>query len=126
MKLSNKKIIESIQSLSSLYGKQLPVKVSYIIAKNTSNINDELKIYNKEREKLITKYAEKDEEGKEILDEHQNIIIKKACVKSWNEDVNTLLSLENDVEISKFKIDELSDFNISPAELSAIDFMIEG
>jgi len=52
MKLSNERILRDIPRLSEIIKKQLPVKVSYAIAKNIAKIEAELNVYNKEREKL--------------------------------------------------------------------------
>lgn len=123
MKLTNRNILESINNLRAVAQKQLPVKVSYTISKNISQIESELKIYEKERQKLIEKYAEKDEDGKIISDERNQI--KFADVVGWDKDIKELLDIENDVDIRKFKLDELNGFNISAAELQAIDSMIE-
>jgi len=60
MKLSNERILRDIPRLSEIIKKQLPVKVSYAIAKNIAKIEAELNVYNKEREKLLDKYAVKD------------------------------------------------------------------
>ena len=61
-KLKNKEIIEKIGMLGEISNRKLPVKVSYAIGKNISKIESELKHYNKEREKIVDKYCEKDEE----------------------------------------------------------------
>ncbi len=64
MKLSNEKLVNSIGVLSKLTNMELPIKLSYAISKNITKIDRELVVYNKERQKLIEKYGEKDEESK--------------------------------------------------------------
>ena len=64
MKLSNEEILTDIAKLKEIAQKQLPIKASYAIAKNLKRIEDELEVYCQEREKLIDKYAEKDDKGK--------------------------------------------------------------
>ncbi|MDP4144482.1 MAG: hypothetical protein Q8936_08380 [Bacillota bacterium] len=125
MKLSNQRILEDIQKLGEIAQKQLPVKVSYAIAKNISKIEAELKIYNNEREKLIDKYAEKDEHGEVIAYENGQVKFKKGCLKAWHNDISDLLTIENEIDIHKFRIDELNGINISPAEIKTIEYMIE-
>jgi hypothetical protein len=123
MKLSNQKLIENVQKLSGVAQKQLPVKVSYAISKNISKIESELKVYDKERQKLIEKYGEKDENNKVVADEKGQI--KFEDKDGWDKDIKVLLEIENEIDIHKFSIDELNGFNISPAELQAIDYMID-
>ena len=86
IKLSNKKILDDANALSSLNNKQLPVKVSFAISKNIGKIESVLKIYNTEREKLLEKYSKKDGEGKFII-ENGNITIQENRVEEWNKDI---------------------------------------
>lgn len=124
MKLSNRRLVEDARKLGDVSQKQLPVKVSYSIAKNISKIESELKIYNKQKDKLIEKYAEKDDKG-EFIAENGGIKLKEGTKKDWDKDLKELLDIENEIEIRKFKFDEIANIQISPAELQAIDYMIE-
>lgn len=126
MKLSNEKILNTINVLGNLNNTQLPIKLAYAISKNINKIDIELKTYNDEKVKLINKYAEKDKEGKVISDEHGHIIIEEKHKEDWNNDILDLLSIENEIDIHKIQLDDLlnANYNISPAELSMIDFMI--
>lgn len=125
MKLSNEKILRDAPRLIEISKKILPVKVSYAIAKNISKIESELIVYNKEREKLIAKYAIKDEKGNPAVDENMQVKIDDKYIEDWNKDLKELLSIENEIDIHKFSIDELEGFSMSPAELMVIGYMIE-
>ena len=127
MKLSNEKILNTINVLRNLNNTQLNIKLAYAISKNINKIDIELKTYNDEKAKLINKYAEKDKEGNVISDEHGHIIIEEKHKEDWNNDISELLSIENEIDIHKIQLDDLlnANYNISPAELSMIDFMIE-
>ena len=126
MKLSNEKILNTINTLGNLNNTQLPIKVAYAISKNINKIECELKAYNTEKAKLIDKYAEKDEEGKLKVDEYGNVNIKEAHKEEWNRDIKELLSIENEIDIHMIQLDDLlnANYNISPAELTTISFMI--
>ena len=126
LKLSNEKIINTINVLGKLNNAQLPIKVAYAISKNVNKIESELKVYNTEKAKLIDRYAKKDEEGKLKADEYGNVNIKEEHMEDWNKDVKELLSIENETDVHMIQLDDLlnSNYNISPAELTAIDFMI--
>ena len=126
MKLSNEKILNTVNTLGNLNNAQLPIKVAYAISKNINKIQCELKAYDTEKAKLIDKYAEKDKEGKLVQDELGHVNIKKEFKEDWNRDITELLSIENEIDIHMIQLDDLlnSNYNISPAELSVIDFMI--
>lgn len=126
LNLSNEKIVNTINVLGDLNNAKLPVKVAYAITKNINKINSELKAYNEEKAKLINKYAEKDKEGKLKADEYGNVTLKEEYIQDWNRDIAELLDIENEIDIHMIQLDDLlnSNYNISPAELAAIDFMI--
>lgn len=127
MKLSNEKIVNDAAILSTISQKQLPVKVSYAIAKNITKIESELKIYNSERQKLIEKYVEKDKEGK-VKSDNGSIKIQKDHIDDWNKDILSLMVIENEIDIYKFKMSEFDEKvcdAFSPSEFMAIDYMIE-
>lgn len=128
VKMTNEKMIKDLPGLAEISKKTLPIKASYAIAKNISKINDELKVYTKERQKLIDEYAEKDEKGVVKADKEGHIIFKEGCKEKWDKDIKELLAIESDIEIRKFNINDLSlnGFSMTPAELMTIDYMIEG
>ena len=127
MRLTNRKIVNDSSFLGNLTQKQLPVKVSYAIAKNITKIEKELDIYNKERQKLIDKYCEKNEDGTNKVDEHSNIRISDEHLENWNKDVNDLLDIEIHIDMHKFNVNDLLNSNceIAASELMLIDYMIE-
>ena len=126
LNLSNERIVNTINTLGKLNNAQLPIKVAYAISKNVNKIESELKAYNAEKAKLIDKYAEKDEKGELKTNEIGNVILKEEHIEDWNRDIAELLSIENEIDIHMINLDDLlnSNYNISPAELVVIDFMI--
>ncbi|WP_286149562.1 MULTISPECIES: DUF1617 family protein [Bacillota] len=127
MKLTNRKMVDNSSLLATLTQKQLPIKVSYALAKNISKIESELKVYNKERLKLLDKYCVKDEDGNDVIDENNQLTIAAEHMDSWNNDINELLDIEVEIDIHKFNIDDLMHSNVefTPSELMLIDYMIE-
>ena len=127
MKLTIRKILNDVNSLAAIAQKQLPIKVSYAIAKNIKKLESELNIYYKEREKLIDKYCIKDDEGKNIIDENNNLKIANEHLEVWNKEINELMDIEVDIDIHKFNLDSLmcGNYDMTPAELMIIDYMIE-
>lgn len=127
MKLTNRRIVNDANFLGTLNNKQLPIKVSYAISKNISKLESELKIYNKERQKLIDKYCIKNEEGENLIDENNQLKIADEHLDTWNKELNELLDIEIEIDIHKFKLDDLihGNYEMSPAEISLIDYMIE-
>lgn len=124
MKLTNKKILNNAMTIGVISNKELPVKVSYALAKNISKLEKELEIYNKEREKLIEKYSVKDDDNKTVIDENNQIKIQDKYLEDWNKDIKELQEIEVEIDIHKFELEELNGYSMTPAELMAIDYMI--
>ena len=124
MKLTNKQIINSIDSLKNLSGKELDVKTSFIIAKNIKVIDEISDIFISEKMKLVNKYGTKDKEGNLKVEDNGAVEIAKNNLKEWNRSYAELLKIENDVDIQKIKLNDL-DIKVSAQELLAIEYMIE-
>lgn len=126
MKLTNSRLLADTQGLSQLTQKSLPIKVSYAIAKNIAKIQSELKIYNEERQKLIDKYSVKDEEGKTLVGEDNQITIQIEFLEAWTKDITELEEIEVEIDIHKFNINELlnGQYEMSPGEFMLLDYMI--
>ena len=56
-----------------------------------------------------------------------NYSIEEEYIDICNKELNELLDIEVDIDIHKFKLDDLlqCNFEVSPADLSLIDYMIE-
>ena len=125
MKLSNRELLNSLSGLRSLSQKELPIKLSYAIAKNLKAIEKELVIYEKERHKLVKKYAKLDKEGNPQIDEYKNYIIKEENALDWQNDIKELLDIIVDLNIHKVNLNALEGVKISPSKLGTIDFMLD-
>ena len=125
MKLSNNKIVNSASQLEGISKKQLPVKVSYAIAKNMRKLNDLIKIYNDERQKLITKYGIKDENEELAVGKDGIVHIKEECMREWAKDNTELFNIEVEVDIHTFSIDNFKGYDMAPSEMMAIEYMIK-
>ena len=124
MKLSNEKLVNSIGVLSKLTNMELPIKLSYAFSKNITNIDRELVAYNKERQKLIEKYGEKDKEGN--LKTKEDGTINILNIDNFNKELKEILEIETEVEIHLIDLESTNvDINITPLELMLIDYMIK-
>ncbi|MDC4242666.1 hypothetical protein NE398_21330, partial [Clostridium tertium] len=122
MKLSNEKLVNSIGVLNKLTNMELPIKLSYAISKNITKINRELVVYNKERQKLIEKYGEKDEESK--LKTKEDGTINILDIDSFNKDLKEILEIETEVDIHVIDLEKVDvDINITPGEIMLVDYM---
>lgn len=124
MKLSNERLVNSIGVLSKLTNMELPIKLSYALSKNITKIDRELEVYNKERQKLIEKYGEKDKEGK--LKTKEDGTINILDIDSFNKDLKEILEIETEIDIHTIDLENINtDIKITPGELMIIDYMFK-
>lgn len=124
MKLSNEKLVNSIGVLSKLTNMELPIKLSYAFSKNITKIDRELTAYNKERQKLIEKYGEKDNEGN--LKTKEDGTINILDIDIFNGDLKEILEIETEVDIHVIDLENINaDISITPGELMVIDYMFK-
>lgn len=124
MKLSNERLVNSVGVLSKLTNLELPIKLSYAFSKNITKIDAELKAYNMEREKLLNKYGEKDEEGKLKLSEKGEVNI--LDIENFNKEIAELLQCESEIDIHLIDLEKIdTEIKITPGELMIIDYMFK-
>ena len=123
MKISNEKILNSIPVLNKISNMDLPIKTCFTISKNINKINEIVKVYNTYRDKLIDKHCEK-KDGEPVI-EGNSIKLKQEEVEDFNSELKELLDIENELDITKIKIDDLNNISLSVLEFNSIRYLIE-
>lgn len=109
---------------AKILGQEFTAAQSFKICKFMKIISSELEDFNKTREKLILKYAEKDGQGQLIINDG-NVKIEEKEINNFQKEVNELLTLEIELACDKIPIDWLSNLKITPREMMAIEPFIE-
>lgn len=125
MLVKNIDMMNSVDVLKKMSQLDLPLKLSYKLAKNIMSIDAELTIINAHKQKLIDKYGEKDTEGNLITDERGQIRI--LDIDGWTMEYSELENLEVDVSIKLISEEELlncNNINLTPSEIIAISYML--
>jgi len=81
---------------------QLPTKVSYWLSRILKELTPLNKLYLEEKQKLIEKWCDRDEEGKIIL--QNDMIFFKEHMKEFNLDITELVSIESELPFNKIEI----------------------
>lgn len=111
--------------------KKLPIKLSYAISKNLSVLEKEANLIDDNRIKLAEAYAEKNPDGTPIIDKNKCYVINEAALPSLNKEIAEYYQTITSIDICKANIKELDKLEesrydaLSPAEISALDFMLE-
>lgn len=122
MKLSNKQIIESTGALQKILSQDLDIKTQFKLSKDVEELNKVISIYEGSRQKLITKYADKDKEGKEIIE--NGCYTFKNNNDEFNKDFNELNDIDSEINIEALTLNELEGIKLNNAEFNSIKFMV--
>ena len=98
------------RSLQKLTNKELPIKVSFRLYKFLKDSSSEMEILEKSRVKLVEKFAEPKEEGKEmkVADDKKD---------EFQAEFTSLLSEEVEIPFDPISIEDLGDISISTNDL---------
>ena len=121
MKFNNNEIYQNAHVLLETFDKldiYIPAKANFFIQKNISILATAAKEIEKSHLEIAKHYG--------ILDEEkQQYDIPKEKIKEASEELEDLLSIEQDLDIKTFSIEALGDSQFTPAQMQAIMFMIE-
>lgn len=132
MAITNRRLLVIFNNISGIKKKRLPVKLGYAINKNLLTMQDQATSYNEEREKIVRRYCETDENGEPKLSGSQYIFPDAASRDAYLEEMNELLEIENDLDIHMVRIEDIEKCDsdkydaLTPEELEVLAFMIEG
>ena len=106
------------RSLQKLTDKELPIRVSYRLLKFLRDCSGEMETLEKARVKLVEKYAEEPEEGKEckVADEHKD---------KFQEEFTNLLAEEIEIDFEPIDIGELGNISMSTNDLIPMQKIIK-
>lgn len=121
MKLTNQEIYQVANILATNFADvktYIPVKVNFFMQKNIEKITTAAQEIEKARLEIAKHYGTPSEDG-------QRYEIPDDKIPAATGELNNLFSLEQDLDIKTFKIDDFGAAEFTPPQLSAIMFMIE-
>lgn len=106
MKLKNEEILIIIKGLSELEELKLPlnIKTSYILALTRQKLMPIVNLIQDKQVEIYKKYGEKSGRNEYKIPEEK--------IETAQLELNELLQVENEVEITKLKLDDFGDNNI--------------
>ena len=128
MKIKNSQIVNFINGIMNLKEKKLPIKLGYAITRNIKIMEPVATSYEEERQKILGKYAEKDDSGKfRVEDGSYNI----SDIVAYEREMNELLAIENEMQLHTVTFDEIEKCDLeqfdalSVQDITLLDLMME-
>lgn len=107
-------LLANIQNLTT----HIPAKANFFLQKNFTTIATAAQEIEKSRMKVAEHYGEKNEET-------QGYTFSDEKAAAANQELQDLFSIEQELSIKTFSIDDLGNAEFTPAQMQAIMFMIE-
>lgn len=122
-----KDILDSMEALNKLNNAHgMSSVVAFRIGKNIKAIESEVKVFDDVRTKLLEESANKDENGKPIIDKDTNqydVLADK--LEALEKEIKKLQNEEVKIDIKKLSLDDVEKADLSPRELMSIEYMLE-
>ncbi len=122
-----KDILDSMEALNKLNNAHgMSSVVAFRIGKNIKAIEGEVKVFDDVRTKLLEEAANKDENGKPIIDKGTNQYdVPVDKLEALEKEIKKLQNEEIKVDIKKLSLDDVEKADLSPRELMSIEYMLE-
>lgn len=121
MKLTNNLIYTYTNELLTYYGAdceiKFPIRVNFFLQKNIKKLTELAQDIEASRLEIAKQFGETNEEG--------GYVVAPDKIEEASKELNDLFSLEQDVDIHIFKIDDFSNIELSIPQMNALMFMIE-
>ena len=128
MKIRNSQIVNFINGVMNLKEKKLPIKLGYAITRNIKIMDPVATSYEEERQKILGKYAEKDDSGKFKVEDGSYII---SDISGYEREMEELLGIENEMQLHTVTIEEIEKCDmeqfdsLSVQDITLLDLMME-
>jgi len=123
IKLSD--IVNATETFNKIMQQSFKGSLAFKIARLARELDKEMQTFNEERQKIIQKYGNKDENGELIIDENGNIKFDNADLIEINQEFNSLLETELEINADKLPMDSIDNFEITPKEMLNIEVFFE-
>ncbi|MDD3841072.1 MAG: hypothetical protein PHP06_11025 [Clostridia bacterium] len=121
-KLRIKNLYQLNEGIKSIADKELPIRVAFLVQKNISVVEAEIKNAEAIRQKIIQKYT--DVEATKKLKGQGKIQLQKDKLEEYSKEVNELMEQEVEVELKQININDLDGITVKPIVLDQIKSII--
>ena len=118
-------IIDGTEVLRKLAGQPLKGRTAFQVSKILKKLEEELSLFNSTRVELIKKYSKVDENNQIIQDENGNVQLQEDKLNDFNNEIAELLNTQIEINSGKIKLVDIEDINFTPAEMMALEELIE-
>lgn len=113
MKITLGELLNGKPALEKLVNLEISIKTAYKLSRIINKLNNELQNFEDQRQKLVSKYGEPEENG--------NVIVTQENMEAFSNELNELINLEIELAYEPVSLEELGDVKMRASELMLID-----
>lgn len=125
IKIKLNDVVNATETFNKIMQQSFKGSLAFKIARLARELDKEMQTFNTERQKIIQKYGEKDENGELKIDENGNVKFENSKIQEINEEFNSLLNTELEINADKLPMDSIDAFEITPQEMLSIETFFE-
>ena len=125
IKIKLNDVVNATETFTKIMQQSFKGSLAFKIARLARELDTEMKTFNEERQKIIQKYGNKDENGELIVDENGNVKFDNANIEEINQEFSSLLETELEINADKLPMDSIDNFEITPQEMLNIEVFFE-
>jgi hypothetical protein len=116
MKVKLFEIYNSIPVMNKILDAQLPVNISFQLTKLLKNLNEEIKVIEEQRVKLVSKHGEQSGD--------QGVTVPETKKEQFLKEFAELLDTEIEINWTPVSADKFSTLNLSANDLLKVPFLL--
>jgi hypothetical protein len=112
-------LVNAQGALARLAGTKLPAKAAWRVGVILKKVDPLLVEFRKANEDLVRKHGEP-------VENTDNLRVRQENMPAFMAELNDLLEMGEELDFVKLRLSDLGEVEVTPADLMALEFMIDG
>lgn len=125
IKVTLNDILNASETFNAIMQQSFKGSLAFKIARLARELSKETETFNEERRKILDRYCIKDENGQLKSDENGNVQVEPNKINEFNEEFQSLLNTEVEINANKLPMDKIDDFDITPQQMLNLEKFFE-
>ena len=123
--LTLNEIFNAAPFLKEISTKDFPGIIAFKIARLIRELDKEIELFDIERNKIIYKYCEKDQNGNPVLLENRNVKLFQDKIEEATTELNTLLKNQVEINAEKVPISVFDSIGLTPEQAFNLEAIVD-
>lgn len=117
-------ILNNNDIFRQVYQLPMPARTAFKIARLIRELEKENTTFNESRDKILEKYAMRDDNGA-MMQEDNQVMISPDRAEDFQKEIDSLLKTSVEINADKLTLDDLADVSLSPKQIIDLGNFLE-